>query len=65
MSTNRAPRAYRRPVTVEATAARIARSIQEHAAQGIARTPADYGARAEVAARVAALLTQKEVLTHE
>jgi len=38
------PRAYAHPVPPAETAARIARSIREHQALGIARRPTDYTA---------------------
>lgn len=50
-------RAYRKPQTAAETARRIARSIQDHAAQGIQRDASHYGARPDVAQLVAQLLS--------
>lgn len=51
------PRAYRRPVSVEETAQRIARSLREHRAAGVARAATAYTTRPEVLHRVAQILT--------
>src|SRR6185295_16909250 len=62
MATNPFPRtrAYRQPLSPAATAARIARSLQDHRALGVVRSPEAYTSNPATLALVQALLHQGE-----
>jgi len=57
MSPNRS-RAYRGPVPPAQVAARIVRSIRDHAAHGVHRDVSEYTQRPEMVAAVRALLEE-------
>lgn len=54
------PRAYRRPISIEETAARIVHSIRAHAEEGVSRVPEQYTSRPEVLRLVAWFLANEK-----